>query len=215
MDQSYRIVRFGPFQKAPAKDLATLHMSLLPHSPLTLLGHRFLRKWHYSLLPRGGFIFGAVAYVGERPAGFICATLDSNGFMGAALRRHFLRWVWAFGSAVLRSPRAIVALWELFRIMMARNMSPCQGEILSMGVLPAYRNYRFADDSGLHLANDLLDTVMEVFRERGIGSVRAIADTNNYIAHRFYIRHGASLENDSVPGWRVPSVEFILRPTNP
>lgn len=211
MEGFYRLAPFDETNAAPTGDLAALHEKLLPQSPLTLLGRHFMERYYYQYLARDGLIFGAVAYVGEAPTGFISATADSNGFMRAALSRHLLTWAWAGGVTLLRSPRRLRALWEIVRIMRFRTRLACEGEILSLGVLPEYRGARFANDAGLHIANDLLEHVMEKYRERKISAVRAIADVDNAVAHRFYANHGGIIINERVKGWRVPSVEFILR----
>lgn len=212
MTSTYRLEEFGSAYQAPARDLAHLHARLLPQSPLSMLGLRFLEKFYYTLLPRDGFIFGAVAYVDDKPAGFVCATADSNGIMKAAILKRLLRWVWAFASALLTSPRALLGLWEIVQIMRTRDLVPCEGEILSLGVLPEYRGHQFVRETGMHLARDLVNQMTEQFRERGVPMVRVIADDDNIVARKFYSSNGWKLESEHVPGWRVPSVEYILRP---
>lgn len=213
MDESYRLVTFGDGEGvAPAADLAALHAELLPQSPLTRLGRRFLAQAYYRMLAEDGLIFGAVAYVGGKPVGFICATGDAGGLVRAVLGRSFFRWAGAAGRTVLTAPRRLAAVWEIVRIMWFRPRQACEGEILSLGVLPQYRGAEFTRWTGRHIAADLMDHVMAWFQERGIPTIRAIADYDNTVAHRFYRHHGGRIVNENVKGWRVPSVEFILRP---
>ncbi|MFN8708806.1 MAG: hypothetical protein ACK50J_19165, partial [Planctomyces sp.] len=59
----FRMVDFDEYQAAPVNVLAELHSRILPTSPLVRLGHRFMEKFYYNVLPEGGLIFGAIAYV--------------------------------------------------------------------------------------------------------------------------------------------------------
>lgn len=214
MDDSYRLVAYGEGSgEAPAAELAALHAELLPQSPLSRLGRRFLAQAYYGMLAEDGLIFGAVAYAGGEPAGFICATMDSGGLLRAALRRHFFGLAVVFGRTVLAAPGRLAAVWEIGRIMWFRPRLACAGEILSLGVLPRYRGAEFAHRTGRRIASDLMAHVMARFQERGIPAIRAIADHDNAVAHNFYRHHGGRIVNGNVKGWRVPSVEFMLRPT--
>lgn len=81
-----------------------------------MLGARFQERFYYKDLPELGQVFGAVAHVDGRAAGFVTATHDSNGFMRAALRQRGLRIAWFIGTALLADPRRILAVWEASRI---------------------------------------------------------------------------------------------------
>ena len=95
-EQNYEIREFGgsAMDGRMASDLTFLHESLLPHSPLVLMGPDFMRSFYYGLLPADDFVCGAVAYYDDAPAGFIVATGDANGFMSKATRRNWLRLGW-------------------------------------------------------------------------------------------------------------------------
>src|SRR5258705_59311 len=104
---SYRLVPFGSGEPGPVCDLARLHTALLPTSPVSLLGSRFMERFYYRVLPRQGLIVGAVAYVGDRAVGFIAATHDSAGFMRSALRRSWMSFGWILGTSVVLAPKSI------------------------------------------------------------------------------------------------------------
>ena len=73
----YKIVPFGGGVLPNSRHIAELHADLLPRSPLTKLGVGFMERFYYKVLPKQGLIFGAVAYVDGRAAGFVSATYDS------------------------------------------------------------------------------------------------------------------------------------------
>lgn len=215
MKMSYRIIPFGEDAPAPMGDLARLHAELLPGSPITKMGPRFMEQFYYTCLPLEGYIFGAVAYVDDRPTGFVTATFDSQRFMRLALRHLWWKMAWVMGLTVLSNPLSITSIWEATSIMRTRknekNNQP-EGEILSLGVLQSYRGPQFIRKTGLHIVNDLFQGVMDQLQKKELRLIRAFVDADNMPAQLFYHSLGWTLENLDVPGWKVPTVEFIWRP---
>lgn len=212
----YRLLPFGPGRRAPARDLAQLHATLLPTSPASLLGRHFMEGFYYRILPREGLVFGAVAYVDDRPAGFVAATHDRSGFMRTALRRWWPHVVWTVGTSVLMAPKSLGAVSEAWRVMRSRRRAEGdepEGEILSLGVLPVYREPGFIRQSGLRIATDLLDGAVGRLRTMGIQLIGAAVNADNTEAKLFYSGLGWTLHRTRVPGWRVPTVEFVWRTT--
>jgi ribosomal protein S18 acetylase RimI-like enzyme len=215
MAVNYKFAVFDQANPAPAADLAALHAVLLPRSPLTKLGQRFMERFYYKVFPREGLIFGAMAYVDGCPAGFIAATNDSNGFMPKMIRCHWFRVVWTLAVSIALSPNRFAPVWEALSIMLSRKPADPpgpDGEILSLGVLPEYRAAEFRDGTGLALAADLMDYAVKRLREMGASEIRVIVDDDNKVAQLFYHGLGWDLVRGSVPGWKTPSVEFVLRP---
>src|SRR5437868_15493364 len=100
--RDYCLLRFGADDvMTPAGDLARLHATLLPESPVSLLGRRFMENFYYRVLPREGLVFGAVAYVDRQPAGFVAAAHDRAGCLRSGLRRFCPRVPCAVGAAAL------------------------------------------------------------------------------------------------------------------
>lgn len=214
MDVAYRCEPFDQHLPAPVKDLAMLHTALLPQSPIVKLGPRFIEQVYYTVLPREGYIFGATAYVDQVPAGFIVATADSNGFMRTALRRCW--WILAkeLTLTILLTPSRLKAIGEVLILMRSaprRQMTGREGEILSMGVLPAYADAPFIRRTRFYIAEDLFDMAMQRLQSSGVNLIRAIVDADNKPARFFYQAQEWSLEHGQVPGWKVPSVEYVWR----
>lgn len=209
----YRLVPFGSGIKGDyAPDLARLHGELLAHSPVALLGPDFMKRFYYRQLPRLGLIFGLVAYVDDQPAGFIVATDDSSGFMQRAVRTKFFSIAGTMAWSVLRNPSRLGAIWEAIQIM--RGLPPGQanrmvGELLSFGVLPAFRSREFMSASRLRISQDLLNAAVEQMTSRGVNTARVIVDADNLEARLFYLGNGWEPGLDAVPGWRKKTVEFI------
>jgi ribosomal protein S18 acetylase RimI-like enzyme len=211
----YRIEPFDSARPAPAATLARLHEALLPRSPVQKLGRAFLEKFYYVHPVCDGAFFGAVAYIGAQPAGFIVATDDSAHFMQSVLRRHSLRLAATLALSILRSPRRLAAAVEGLRIMTSRgpvDRNSGEGEILSLGVLPEFTGPKFVRESGLYVARDLLNNALEQLRARDVKLIRAIVDSDNTPAMLFYSAQGWELASADVPGWTHPSSEFVTSP---
>lgn len=195
------------------ESLARMHAQLLPNSPATLLGERFLRDFYYGLLPAGGLIRAAHVTLDGRPAAFIAYTADPNGFMGAAIRRWWYRLAWVLAVSVIERPSRLGALWEAWRIMSTRGADPGvragTGEILSLGVLPEFTDPRFVQRTGLRIARDLVQMAVTDLAALGAPNVAVIIDADNRVAQMMYHGLGWRLTRKEVPGWRVPSVEFV------
>jgi ribosomal protein S18 acetylase RimI-like enzyme len=210
---AYHLQSFDATRPAVPADLARLHAALLGHSPVALLGPRFMRDFYYSVLPRMGLISGVLAYVDQRPAGFIVATDDSSGFMRRALRRHFFQVAWVMGLSVLGDPKRLGAIWEALQIM--RNLppadpqAPAAGELLSFGVLPEFRTREFMVRTRLRISQDLLKTAMTQLSAQGVARARVIVDADNLEARLFYLGNGWQPGLGVVPGWRKKTVEFL------
>jgi ribosomal protein S18 acetylase RimI-like enzyme len=218
MDSDYRIVTFDETspEPAPAADLARLHAALLPESPIPLLGSRFMEGFYYRVLPRSGAIRGAVAYVGNEAAGFIVVT-DDGGFMSSALRRHWLQIGWLVGTSVLVAPRRVTYVLEALRLMRTAPAGETRagGQILSFGVLPAYRDLRFVRSTGIRIGVDLLSRGVGALRARGVREIRAAVHRDNLEAQLFYRGQGWHVTRRGLPGWRVPAVELAWQADQP
>lgn len=212
---SYRVEAFDASSPDRSDHLAALHAALLGHSPVALLGPDFLQRFYYRSLPRMGLIFGQVAYVDDRPAGFIVATAEASTFMQQAIRRRFPRIALVMLGSVLRDPRRLGAVWEAVQIM--RGLPPPdpaapQGELLSMGVLPEFRSREFIVRTRLRIGTDLLAAALRQLQERDAGRVRVIVDADNLEARLFYSSQGWVPGLSRVPGWRKETVEFLWPP---
>lgn len=211
----YTISEFGgrPMQTDEANDIAGLHAELLGHSPLVLMGPRFMRDFYYTALPEAGFISGAVAYVDGQAAGFIVATADPAGFMAKALRAHWWRAAWSMFVSVVRHPSRLLAMKEAYEIqsnVQAEEYGEHVGELLSFGVLPQFRSRGFLKETGLYIGSDLAEAAVKQLRHGGKSRIRAIVDKDNLEAQLFYRSQGWKVGLKTVKGWRVPTIEFIL-----
>lgn len=201
---------FGPRAPADVDGLAELHPELLPKSPVALLGPRFMRGFYYRDLVADGLVRGAIAYVDGEPAGFVTFTLDSDGFMGAGIRRHPVRLVAVMAVAVLAEPfRRVPAVLEARSILAHRSAASDEqrgAEILSLGVRPRFMRQRMGNAL---LGVGLLEGSVRRLRELGARRVRAVVDEGNTAAMLLYNALGWSVAEGRPGGWRAPGVDFV------
>ena len=129
-----------------------------------------MEQFYYQRLPANGVVFGAVAYVEDRPAGFAAATANSAGFIRAAVARHRVELARVLVISLLESSDRMNAARHLLRFSGRRQQprkADTAGEILSFGVLPDFLSPSFVAATRLRIALDLFDHVMTALRTKG------------------------------------------------
>ena len=213
----YRIVPFGGGVLPNARHIAELHAELLPRSPLTKLGVGFMERFYYKVLPKQGLIFGAVAYVDGRPAGFVSATYDSDRLLRRAIRWNWLRLAWVLATSFPR-PSKVEGVAEGLGIVRSREQRADTaveftgggptGEVLSIGVRKMFRSPDFKIQTGLQIGKDLMVGVMAGFQKSQITRARLIVDAKDIATQGFFRSLGWEPRRRNVPGWFTASTEF-------
>ncbi len=171
-----------------------------------------MSAFYYRELPALGLVRGFVAYVDEKPAGFIAATHDASGFMRDALKKRLPQLIGTLVRSVARHPARMASMLEGVRIMWSLPATAREercGEILSFGVLRGYRDRRFVAHTGLRISQDLLDGALHLLHEEGTRRVRVVVDADNLEARLFYLGSGWRPGADRVQGWSRTTVEFL------
>lgn len=215
----YQIVPFGGGVVPNSRHVAELHAELLPRSPLTKLGVGFMERFYYKILPKQGLIFGAVAYVDGRPAGFVSATYDSDRLLRRALRWNCLKLMWVLATSLPR-PSSIEGLFEGLGIIKSREgkadraaadptlVGPT-GEILSLGVRRSFRSTEFKMQTSLQIGRDLMLGAMAGFQKSQLVRARLIVDAKDIPVQGFFRSLGWEPRRRNVPGWFTASTEFL------
>jgi ribosomal protein S18 acetylase RimI-like enzyme len=214
----YKIVPFGGGVLPNPKHIAEMHAELLPRSPLTKLGAGFMERFYYRQLPKQGLIFGAVAYVDGRPAGFVSATYDSDRLLRRAIRWNWLRLGIVLATS-LPSPKRLVGAFEsmgIFKSRESRADLPAEhggggltGECLSIGVRRTFRSPEFKVQTGLQIGRDLMHGIMAGFEKSQIVRARLIVDSQDIACQGFFRSLGWEPRRRNVPGWWTASTEYL------
>ncbi|MDJ0909435.1 MAG: GNAT family N-acetyltransferase [Woeseiaceae bacterium] len=210
-DARLSIAPFGVGHPDCSEDLKMLHQELLGHSPVVLLGPDFLERVYYSKLPELGLVFGAIARIDGKPAGFIAVTEDSDGFMSTAIRRRWYLIAWVLTISILKRPKRILGIWEALKIMRGREAQRTEepmAELLSFGVTEEFRGAAFVRKTGLKVGGLLYDYAVEELKRRGCKSAKVLVDQDNRNVKMMYSALGWTVTNSDVPGWQTPQVEL-------
>jgi hypothetical protein len=194
---------YGPGAPAPTADLARLHQTLLPSSPIHDLGPVFVERFYFGVLPEEGLVFGQVAYEDDRPIGFVAVTHDANGFLGTALRR---RWR-TLAAVTLRHPPSPRKAWNVLRLLRDRESAShgeAVAEILSMGVLPPEAGQR-ASRERRRVARTFVQWAVDHVPGRPI---QALVDESNLAARLMYGELGWEVVGKVQIGWPVPQLVY-------
>ena len=214
MEYSCRYEVFDKDHKADAKSLAWLHAQLLSHSPVALLGKDFMESFYYSEMPRMGLINGIIAYVDNKPAGFIVATEDPSGFLMTGLKKKWAKLLFVMTKAIIVSPSRIASIWEAFQIVSKlpgtakkSNVS----ELLSFGVLQKYTKVKIQKSLDQNISKVLVDRMVDILVDNNCVEIRAVVDEDNLPAKMFYYGLGWSVSGEKVDGWKVPTMQFVWK----
>jgi ribosomal protein S18 acetylase RimI-like enzyme len=181
-----------PRDSSAVDAIARLHSELLPGSPISRLGRRFMRRFYYRLLVADRLIGGHLFYVEGQPAGFIAYTAQPGRFMIEGLKRHWLFLSGLMGADLLADPRRLrTVIWTLNHMRQPGHApAPGEGEILSFGVSPEFRNSQFVRRTGRRVSAELFECARDYFRRQGIAHYRAVVESGNREALLFYHAHG-------------------------
>ena len=194
---------YGPGAPAPAADLARLHRTLLPTSPIHDLGAAFVERFYFGVLPQEGLVIGQVAYEDGRPIAFVAVTDDAHGFLGAALRRQWR----TLAAVTLRHPPSPRKAWNVLRLFREREgASGHVGEILSMGVLPPEAGQRPSRERR-RIARNFVQWAVEHVPDRPI---QALVDETNLAARLMYGELGWDVAGKVEVGWPVPQLVYRI-----
>ena len=213
MNEEYKYQFVDKLNTSDVTVLSTLHSKLIPHSPVALLGEYFMEKFYYKVLPAMGLITCIVVYINNKPAGFISLTNDSSGFMKNAIKQKWMILITVLVISLIKEPKRIFAMWEAIQIMSNLPESAkreCSGELLSLGILPEYRNIKMKD-SRTNLATELVSRAVSILKTQGCKEIRVVVDHDNKVAQFFYHGLGWKLGEEKIKGWRTPSIEFVLQ----
>lgn len=216
MSVNYKVIPFNRNALPRISDLVTIQTQMLPRSPVVKLGRTFMEKCYYDLLTHEGLIFGAVAYVDGKAAGFVCCTEDPNGFMRTALLRRWPTICWFVFCALISSPKRIAAIYEAWRVMAGRKKpnggeGEREGELLTTAVMPEFRSRSFYKETRLRIGEDLMQCILKEMQQRGIRVVKTIIDADNGPSRAYVQGQGWVIDAEHVPGWKHPSVSYVWR----
>lgn len=176
-----------------------MHAALIPQSPVCRLGAEFMEKFYYRKLVEDGLIHCDL-YVHEgTPAGFIAYTEIPSRFMSEGLRHHWLYLAGVMARSIFRHPQRVGAVLKALTIMGSRTRkkgTSREGEMLSLGVLPEFRNPEFIRRTGKRIPSALFEHARTYFRNQGVVDIYLLVEAENKPALMLYRAMGGRFEPD-------------------
>lgn len=175
-------MRVAPAGPDAAAHLARIHHAALPDNFLPALGRDFLEAVYYPAALRSPHGTTLVAWVDERPAGFVTVAHDADHFLGACLARTWFRLPRYAIVAALRRPRFAREALEVLVSVARRTTDPVPGEIVFIAVDASWR--------GRGVGQRLVSAALAYLAGRGVGFCRTKTLAGNLGAIAMYERMG-------------------------
>jgi ribosomal protein S18 acetylase RimI-like enzyme len=196
MNFAEHVIALDPASSEHAAAAARLHSELLPRSPIPHLGFRFMTSFYYPKLVRSGLIHCALLRDENGYGGFVVYTRHPLTFMDEGFRGNPLQVGMLVALQVLRHPGVLKTLWKVQA--MGRNRGSQAedagaGEILSIGVLPKYRELR-DDATGLRASHYLFEKAALAMIDEGATALQIFVEEDNARGLRFYRSYDVTVE---------------------
>ena len=187
-----------PMNLRDIKSAVHLHSTLIPKSPVVLLGSTFTEKFYYSKLVQHRLLYCDLYEFNGQMVGFIAYTKNPN-FLKLGFQRYFLSLAYFLTPLFIQNPFRVFQLFRASQLNKGLKPTNCQeGFILSFGVLPEYRNHRFIRKTGLRISHELFKRAAQFFREHDVAIIKMLVEPHNKEALLFYHSFSCSFENITV-----------------
>ena len=197
---NYMLLEIDPNDREDVKTITRMHIDLLKKwGPMAQLGRIFLRHFSYTVLVRNDLMRVVLSRIDGKPAGFIAFTPFSTTFLRTALKKYWIYVMVLTVISILLNPTNLLRIARAIRLMISRFKekslaSDPSAEILAIGVLPQYRDFKFIHNTGIRISHDLLSYAASFFRKLGLKKMRAVVDSPNTETLLFYRSIGATFE---------------------
>jgi ribosomal protein S18 acetylase RimI-like enzyme len=183
--------RLGP---SDLEQLLLLQSHVLADTISARLGAHFNRVFHETMLADDNYLCDGYFADGVL-VGYLSYTPDTLRLLRIVFRRNVIAYVRALVADVVRTPRTLLLIARVARsvALNAPASAPSVGaELLSVGVLPAFRGARSDGGRGSSVADTLLQGAVSSLRTRGARTVCLVAKPEDVdqIPHRFVRKYG-------------------------
>ena len=212
---SVRIRVIDPDNEADVATAARLHVELFGQiGPIAKLGERLLQRYCYSYVLRTGLMKAVIMDVDGQPASLAAYSSDPKKLHGAALPGTFpvprrrgdpRRGGGALPAApVSGCPAAVLeGRWDQIPVPVGTF-----AECVAFGVLPQYVTRKFIRQSGVHVADVLIDYVLDEVWAQGFTRLRGVILAHNKPAMSFFSVRASRV--DAFPTAARPSFQVWL-----
>lgn len=183
-----------PEDKNIIRQISLIHKSELTGSLIPKLGLRFSDDFYYRELTKDKLIKTLYALYDNKVIGFLSFTTKSEKFMNEGLKKHFFLLIWLMLISLLENPKIIKQILNTLKIMASEKNMPGNSintELLSIAVLPEYRNKTFIEKIGESAGTMLFNAFIEELKKLNISEYKVFTDpVLDWTGDRFYRRIG-------------------------
>jgi hypothetical protein len=160
-------------------ELLALQRQVLPDTMSARLGRRFNDVYHATMLNSDDYFCDGY-FVGGELVGYLSYTANTMHLLRDVLRRNVLSYIGALVVDAVREPRTLGLIFRVARSVLVPSVEPSPSvtaELLSVGVLPAFRGGRGATKNATArpVSDALLNNALATLRSRGVTAVRLVS----------------------------------------
>lgn len=174
--------------------LLALQAHVLADTFSARLGPHFNRVFHETMLASDDYLCDGY-FVDGGLVGYLSYTSDTLRLLRDVFRRNVLAYVWALAAGVVRMPRTLLLISRVARSVAFNASTPATSfgaELLSVGVLPAFRGRRSDTGHRSSVADTLLQSAVLRLRALGVRTVYLVTKPVkvDQVPHRFVRKYG-------------------------
>lgn len=202
MSEVEGIIALDPANSEHLAAAASLHLRLLPDSPVPKLGGLFMKKFYYNRLVRDGLVRCDLYQHDGKVVALSSYTEYPYTFMARGKKKNLLYLILLLIFVFITSPKRVRVAWTVARQARLRGRfedNGFSGEYLSLAVLPEAVSFK-DPQTGLRVPNALFERVIAYFKAKNFKEILLMIKKSNTQSQLFYQSYGAKTkENIFVP----------------
>jgi hypothetical protein len=194
--------------------LLALQRQVLPDTMSARLGPRFNVLYHQTMLASDDYLCDG-CFVDGLLVGYLSYTADTMRLLRGVFRRSLAAYARALLGDLLRRPQTLRLIYRVARSVVAQRAEPgpsVPAELLSVGVLPAFRGRRPGSGNDRSVADMLLGSALNALRARGADAVLLVSKPAHVdpVPHRF-VRKYAFASAGPVRRFGIDAEMYVLK----
>lgn len=188
-----------PLSPETVEDVAKIHASELPHSPIPRLGHEFMTRFFYGKLLHDPLFYCYVFCHQGKTAGFISFSVDSKKLFRNGIRHHFLLLCRIILKTIVCQPQTLPVVFASILFMKSQKkevLADIDAEVLTFAILPEFRTVEFYKNTGVKVGEALFSKMAQKYNELKVKQIKLFTETKkaNLLAKLFYTSFHMKIE---------------------
>ncbi|MGR3173272.1 MAG: hypothetical protein ACUZ8N_01570 [Candidatus Scalindua sp.] len=189
-----------------SREIAQIHVSLLPESPLSNLGVDFLDRCYYRKMIEDDEFVCLVAKFNGKISGFLTGSFDEKGVVLRCIKKNYGYFIINTLRLILNTSLNIKSILNVLKnikehgIAIGQNSSEYEHlkvRCISVAVLPEYRTREFVKKHRVKVGVELFTSWVRLLQEKGIEAFRFEVLKSNTLAVAFYHILGIPIKGEN------------------